>query len=464
MDADGSVRNYIDAHTPLLLDRLAEWVRIPSVAGVPERKHHLTRSANWLAGELRGAGFPTTEIWEGAEGPAVFAEWSEAPGAPTILIYSHHDVRAVKDENWDQTSPFDPVLRDGRLYGRGTSDAKGQVMAHIWGIRAHLNATGRTAPAVNLKLIVEGEEEAGSPGLAGILEAHRSRLDADAVVFSDTLLWRAGHPALCTSIRGMLGATIEVYGPLTDIHSGAVSGAAPNPAVELGRLLARLYDQKGRITFPGFYDDVEEISQHRRTELAALPFDPQDWLERSHTRNIVGEEGYTVLERLWERPALEVVALAAGDPIGVKRAAVPSMASAYLSIRTVAGQKVKDVAGQVRRWVDETIGDDYSYQLSLETEVAQEFYRTPDNRVLESLSIAMAKGFQAQEVGRMGNAGGGPADLLSSALDVPVVFFGTGLVEDNWHDSDESVRVDILKAGAATLAFLWEELGRRDQG
>jgi acetylornithine deacetylase/succinyl-diaminopimelate desuccinylase-like protein len=178
----------------------------------------------------------------------------------------------------------------------------------------------------------------------------------------------------------------------------------------------------------------------------------------------VGEEGYTVLERLWERPALEVVALAAGDPIGVKRAAVPSMASAYLSIRTVAGQKVKDVAGQVRRWVDETIGEDYSYQLSLETEVAQEFYRTPDNRVLESLSIAMAKGFQAQEVGRMGNAGGGPADLLSSALDVPVVFFGTGLVEDNWHDSDESVRVDILKAGAATLAFLWEELGRRDQG
>jgi acetylornithine deacetylase/succinyl-diaminopimelate desuccinylase-like protein len=462
MDTDDNVRNYLEAHTPLLLERLSEWVRIPSVAGVPERAHHLTRSANWLAGELRGTGFPTTEIWEGAEGPAVFAEWSEAPGAPTILIYGHHDVRAVKDENWDQTSPFDPVLRDGRLYGRGSSDAKGQLMAHIWGIRAHLNATGRTAPAVNLKLIVEGEEEAGSPGLADLLETHRSRLDADAVIFSDTLLWRADHPAICTSVRGMLGANIEVYGPLTDIHSGAVSGAAPNPAVELGRLLAQLYDQKGRITFPGFYDDVEEISQRRRAELAALPFDPQDWLERSHTRTIVGEEGYTVLERLWERPALEVVALAAGDPIGVKRAAVPSMASADLSIRTVAGQKVKDVADQVRRWVDETIGDDYGYELSLDTETAQEFYRTPDNRVLDSLSTAMAKGFQTQEVGRMGNAGGGPADLLSSALDVPVVFFGTGLVEDNWHDSDESARVDILKAGAATLAFLWEELGRRD--
>src|SRR5919205_2187211 len=271
MDADDRVRSHIAAQTPLLLERLTEWVRIPSVAGVPERKHNLTRSANWLAGELRGAGFPSTEIWEGADGPAVFAEWSAAPGAPTILIYSHHDVRAVKEENWDQTSPFDPVIRDGRLYGRGTSDAKGQVMAHIWGIRAHLHATGRTAPAVNLKVIVEGEEEAGSPGFAELIEAHRARLDADAVIFSDTLLWRADHPALCNSIRGMLGARIEVYGPLTDIHSGAVSGTAPNPAIELGRLLAQLYDQKGRITFPGFYDDVEEVSRRRRAELAAPP-------------------------------------------------------------------------------------------------------------------------------------------------------------------------------------------------
>jgi acetylornithine deacetylase/succinyl-diaminopimelate desuccinylase-like protein len=462
MDADDRVRSHIAAQTPLLLERLTEWVRIPSVAGVPERKHNLTRSANWLAGELRGAGFPSTEIWEGADGPAVFAEWSAAPGAPTILIYSHHDVRAVKEENWDQTSPFDPVIRDGRLYGRGTSDAKGQVMAHIWGIRAHLHATGRTAPAVNLKVIVEGEEEAGSPGFAELIEAHRARLDADAVIFSDTLLWRADHPALCTSIRGMLGARIEVYGPLTDIHSGAVSGTAPNPAIELGRLLAQLHDQKGRITFPGFYDAVEEVSQRRRAELAALPFDAEDWLDRSHTRSIKGEEGYTVLERLWERPALEVIALAAGDPVGVPRAAVPSMASADLSIRTVAGQKVNEVADQVRRWVAETISDGYGYELSLDTETAQEFYRTPDSLYVDALAAAMAKGFQAPEVGRMGNAGGGPADLLASALDIPVVFFGTGLVEDNWHDSDESVSIGMLQAGAATLAFLWEELGGRD--
>ncbi|WP_247826105.1 M20/M25/M40 family metallo-hydrolase [Arthrobacter antioxidans] len=462
MNADDSVRHYIDAHTPLLVDRLAEWVRIPSVAGVPERRHHLTRSANWLAGELRGVGFPTTEIWAGAEGPAVFAEWSGSPDAQTILIYGHHDVRAVKEENWDQTTPFEPVLRDGRLYGRGTSDAKGQIMAHVWGLRAHLSATGRSAPAVNLKLIVEGEEEAGSPGLAGILQDHRGSLDADAVVFSDTLLWHADHPAICTSIRGMLGVHIEVYGPLRDVHSGAVSGPAPNPALELSRLLGQLHDDKGRITFPGFYDDVEDISRHRRAELAALPFDPQDWLTRSHTRSILGEDGYSVLERLWERPSLEVIALAAGDPIGVQRAAIPSMASADLSIRTVAGQTINDVAEQVGRWVEETIGAGYAYELTLDIDNAQEPYRTPDCLVLDNLSKAMAQGFQTPEVGRMGNAGGGPAEMLSSALGAPVVFFGTGLVEDHWHSNDESVRIDILKAGAATLAFLWDELGRQD--
>ncbi|WP_458108784.1 M20/M25/M40 family metallo-hydrolase [Arthrobacter sp. R3-55] len=458
MRHEDDVRAYLQEHLPGFLDRLSEWVRIPSVAGVPERRKHLTRSANWLAGELRDIGFPITEIWEGSQGPAVFAEWMGAPGAPTVLIYSHHDVRAVKEENWDQTDPFSPVFRDGRLYGRGTSDAKGQVMAHLWGLRAHLAVTGRKAPAVNLKLIVEGEEEAGSPGLAAMVRNHRERLKADVVIFSDTLLWKAGHPAICTSVRGLVSVHLEVYGPRADIHSGAVSGPAPNPALEMSRMLAGLHDEKGRIAFPAFYDCVEVIPTKRRQELAALDFDPEDWLARSRTRSIREEAGYTVLEQLWERPALEVIALVAGDPVGVKRATVPSMASVDLTIRTVAGQTVPEVAFQVRHWFETMKSNHYDYQLAVDTETAQEPYRTPENPVLDALSIAMAKGFDVDEVGRMGNAGGGPAELLSTALDVPVVFFGTGLVEDNWHDSDESVCVDILRAGAATLAFLWDEL------
>ena len=464
MSADDEVRAYLTRHLPEMLDGLKEWVRIPSVAEVPEREHDLLRSAHWLAGALRDVGFPSTRIWPGADGPAVHAAWCEAPGAPTVLVYSHHDVRAVKDENWDETSPFDPVARDGRLYGRGTSDAKGQVIAHLWGLRAHLATTGRRAPAVNLKFLVEGEEEAGSPGLAQLIQEHPEELAADVVIFSDTLLWRADHPGLCTGVRGMLGAHLEVYGPLIDIHSGAVSGVAPNPAVEMARILAQLHDDQGRITLPGFYDRVPEIPEARRAELAALPFDEADWLARTHTRSIGGEAGYTVLERLWERPALEVIALISGDPTEVSRAVIPSMAAMDLSIRTVVGQKVHEVAEQLRTWVAERVGDGFEYELSVSTTTAQEAYRTPEHPAVEALARAMAAGFGVEEVGRMGNAGGGPADLLATALEAPVVFFGTGLLEDKWHNSDESVRTDLLVAGAATLAHLWEELSRTDLG
>jgi acetylornithine deacetylase/succinyl-diaminopimelate desuccinylase-like protein len=227
----------------------------------------------------------------------------------------------------------------------------------------------------------------------------------------------------------------------------------------MARVLAQLHDDQGRITLPGFYDNVAEVTADRRAELAALPFDEADWLARSHTRSIGGEDGYTVLERLWERPALEVIALVAGDPVGVSRATIPSMAAADMSIRTVVGQNVHEVADQLRAWVTERVGDGYGYELSISVETAQQAYRTPEHPVVEALERAMAAGFGVAEVGRMGNAGGGPAELLATALEAPVVFFGTGLVEDNWHDSDESVRIDLLVAGAATLAHLWADLG-----
>ena len=195
------VREFLAASEPELVAQLSEWVRIPSVAGA-ERDPALVRSAHWLAGALRDLGLPRAEVWQAGDSPAVFAEWLTEPEAPTVLVYSHHDVRAVKEENWDETAPFEPVQRDGRLYGRGASDAKGQMLADLSGLRAHL--LGRTRPAVNLKFLVEGEEELDSPSLAALLEEKAAELAADVIVFSDTLLWRADAPALCTSVRGMI--------------------------------------------------------------------------------------------------------------------------------------------------------------------------------------------------------------------------------------------------------------------
>ncbi|PWR06756.1 peptidase M20 [Micromonospora acroterricola] len=456
------VHDYLASRRADLVTELTGWMRLRSVAGVPEHVVDLTRSANWLAGTLRDTGFPVVEVWGVEEAPAVYAEWCQAPDAPTVLVYSHHDVRAAKDEQWEETPPFEPALRDGHLYGRGGSDAKGQVLSHVWGLRAHLATTGRDAPAVNLKLLVEGEEEVGSPHLAELIEEHRDRLDADVVVFSDTLLWRADHPAVCTSLRGMISAELTVYGPLRDIHSGTVSGVAPNPVVQLAKVLAELHDDKGRITLPGFYDDVAEPTADTREAYAALPFSEEDWLARSETRGIGGEDGYTVLERLWARPAAEVITVVAGDPEGVSRGAVPAEARAEISIRTVPDQKIADVAEQLRRWVAQTIDDTVEYDLTISEETAQEPYRTPgDFPGLDALAAAMEEGF-GQAPGRMGNAGGGPAELLTRTLGAPVLFFGTGLPSDRWHDSDERVSVDVLLNGAATLAHLWPRLARLD--
>jgi acetylornithine deacetylase/succinyl-diaminopimelate desuccinylase-like protein len=453
-----TIDDYLTRHRQAVIDELTGWVRLRSVGGVSEHLIDLRRSAKWLAGALRDTGFPTVEVWDTEGGPAVFAEWCAAPDAPTVLIYSHHDVRATKDEQWEETPPFQPTLRDGYLYGRGTSDAKGQVLAHVWGIRAHLAATGLEAPAVNIKMVVEGEEETGSAHLGHLLRDNRDRVDADLVVFSDTLLWRADHPAVCVSMRGTMLAHLEVFGPLRDVHSGAVSGPAPNPVHELCRLVGSLHDDKGRITVPGFYDGVTEASERVRADIAALPYSDEDWLRRSETRSIGGEAGYSVLERLWIRPAIEVLTVAAGDPVGPSRAAVPAVATADISIRTVPDQRVADIAEQLRRWVADNLSDRVEYELTVGVEAGQDAYRTPeDHPAVAALADAMQEGF-GRPVGRMGNAGGGPADLLVRELGAPIVFFGTGLPEDRWHDSDERISIDVLMAGAATLAAFWARL------
>jgi acetylornithine deacetylase/succinyl-diaminopimelate desuccinylase-like protein len=454
------IHAYAADHLDELVAQLADWVRIPGVAGVAENQMTLQRSANWLAGVLRATGFPRVELWEVADGaPAVYAEWLAAPGAPTVLVYSHHDVRTAKEENWGHVAPFEPAVRDGRLYGRGTSDAKGQVLCHVWGLRAHLAATGRSAPAVNIRLLVEGEEEALSSHLAQLLADHPEASDVDLVVLSDTVLWRADAPAVCVGLRGSLNAGLEVVGPGRDVHSGAVSGPAPNPVLALATLLAQLHDADGRVTFPGFYDDVLPVSEQERAAIAALPYSDEDWLARSETHAIVGERGFSTLERLWIRPAVEVLTVVAGDVGSPTRGAVPSVAHCDLSIRTVPGQSVPQVAKQLRAWVEQRMPDHVDWELTIPMETTQEPYRTPDDvPALQVLRAAMADGWRVDAVGQMRNAGGSPASLLHDVTDAPVLFFGTGLPEDHWHDSDESVLIDLLHAGTVTLGSFWGRL------
>jgi acetylornithine deacetylase/succinyl-diaminopimelate desuccinylase-like protein len=456
--AETGLHETVRRHRREFLGDLAEWVRIPSIAGDPEHADELPRSANHLAGRCRAVGFPRVEVWQQGDTLAVFAEWRADAAAPTVLVYSHHDVRAVIGDPWRETQPFTPVVRDGCLYGRGASDAKGQVTAHLWGLRALL-ADGRSAPPVTVKLFVDGEEELGSPNLADLLEAHSDDVECDLIVYSDTTLLDPARPAVTTSVRGMIGAELTVFGPEHDVHSGGVSGPSPNPVLDLATLLSELHDADGRVTLPGFYDAVTTPTPEQREDYAALEVDDRWWLEESDTGRITGELGYSVPELLWARPSLEVISISGGDLDDLPRAVIPASATAALSIRIVDGQTPDAVAAQLERWVEAMAAErGIRAEVSISRKTAEAPYRTPEHPAVEVLAEAMRIGFSVDAVGRMGNAGGGPAELLARTLDAPLVFFGTGLVGDRWHDSDERVRLDVLEQGAATLAAFWPRL------
>jgi acetylornithine deacetylase/succinyl-diaminopimelate desuccinylase-like protein len=455
-----SLRRWLAARHDQMVHQLAEWVRIPSIAGLPGHEGHLDESADWLAATLREVGFPTVQVWSSEGGPAVFAQWHRAPGAPTVLVYSHHDVRAVHADQWQQSGPFDPTLRGGRLHGRGASDAKGQVLAHLWALWALLGA-GHQAPPVNLTLLIEAEEEMGSPHLADLLAAHSDQVAADLVMLSDSMTWAADRPAVCTGIRGMMQATVEIRGPVVDVHAGSVSGAAPNPATELARLLAHLHAPDGTVAIAGFYDDVAEPDADERAALVALGADAPHWVARTGARGVRGETGYTLGELLYDRPGAEVLMLAAGEADPPTTGTIPSSARARIQLSLVPNQNPDAIARQLHAWVADTVRPPSEATLTVDDTISQSPYLTPpDHPALSVLADAMAQAWR-RPVGRMRNAGSAPTALLATAIDAPVLFFGTGLPEDRWHGPDESVDVEVLLNGALALALFWSNLGRR---
>src|SRR5262245_29783041 len=307
------VRQFIEEHSAEFFDSLSEWLAIPSISADPARRADVGRSADWLKTILEETGFPTVEVWPTGESgspglPAVFAEWpSSDPSAPVVLVYGHHDVQPVEPlQEWD-SPPFEPAQRDGMLFGRGASDDKGQVLFHALGLRASLASSGASAPPCTIKLLIEGEEESGSPHFAGLLHARRDRLACDVVVVSDTTMWAADVPSMCVGMRGVVDAEITLRGPERDLHSGSFGGAVPNPLHVMADLLAGLHDTDGRVTVPGFYDKVQPLPDAERELIKRLPFDEKAWLaDAGNSGAAAGEAGYGTLERVWARPTAEV--------------------------------------------------------------------------------------------------------------------------------------------------------------
>ncbi|RVU17327.1 dipeptidase [Streptomyces antnestii] len=456
-DAVSAVRAYIETHHDAFLQDLAEWLRIPSVSAQPDHAPDVRRSADWLAAKLRETGFPTTEIWETPGAPAVFADWpSDDPHAPTVLVYGHHDVQpAAREDGWN-TDPFEPVVIGNRLHARGAADDKGQVFFHTLGVRAHLAATGRTTPAVHLKLLIEGEEESGSPHFRALVEQHRDRLTADAVIVSDTGMWSEDTPTVCTGMRGLADCEIELHGPDQDIHSGSFGGAVPNPATAAARLVAALHDDHARVAVPGFYDGITPLTDRERELFAELPFDEAEWLRTAKSHATHGEAGHTTLERIWARPTAEVNGIGGGYQGPGGKTIVPSSASLKLSFRLVAGQDPDHVEKAVTDWVARQLPDGIRHTITFGA--ATRPCLTPlDHPALQSVVRAMGLAFE-QKIRFTREGGSGPAADLQDVLDAPVLFLGISVPSDGWHAPNEKVELDLLKKGVETAAHLWGDL------
>lgn len=327
---------------------------------------------------------------------------------------------------------------------------------HTLGVRAHLAATGRTAPAVHLKLLIEGEEESGSPYFRALVEERKDRLTADAVIVSDTSMWSEDTPTVCTGMRGLAECEITLHGPDQDIHSGAFGGAVPNPATAVARLVAALHDEHARVTIPGFYEGIAELTDHERELFTELPFDEEQWLRIARSTATHGEAGHTTLERIWARPTAEVNGIGGGYQGPGSKTIIPSSAMVKLSFRLVAGQDPDHIEKIVRAWTAERIPAGIRHEITFAA--ATRPCLTPlDHPALQSVARAMGRAFE-QEIRFTREGGSGPAADLQDVLAAPVLFLGISVPSDGWHAPNEKVELDLLLKGVETTAYLWGDL------
>ena len=459
------VRDYIDSNAREFFDQLKSWLAIPSISADPGHHGDVRASAEWLAGHLAGTGFPTVEIWDtgpaGAPGqPAVFAHWpAQDPGAPTVLVYGHHDVQPVEPLGEWHSPPFEPAERDGQILGRGASDDKGQVLLHTLGLRACL-ATGNqaSAPPVSLKFLIEGEEESGSPHFADLLRSRADRLGCDMIVVSDTTMWAADVPSMCTGMRGLIDAQIDLRGPDTDVHSGSFGGGVPNPLHAIAALLAGLHDHEGRVTLPGFYDAVLPLSSAERELFARLPFDEKAWLaDAGSSQAAAGEAGFSTLERVWARPTAEINGMWGGHTGPGSKTIVPSQAHAKVSFRLVANQEPADIAVALREYVAAHTPPGMEATVTFGGPGVRPAFSPLHSPGVQAAKRAMERAF-GREVLFTREGGSGPEADLAEILAAPLVFVAVGLDEDRIHAPNEKVEMTLLLRGAEAVAYLWADL------
>ena len=451
-----ALREYLAAHRDRHVRQLCDLLRYPSVSSQSSREGDCLACAQDLAGQLGRMGFQA-ELRPWRQHPVVLARRAGPPGARTVLVYGHYDVQPPEPLELWKSPPFEPDIRDGAIHARGASDDKGPLYAHLMAFEALLATRGELP--LNVLALLEGEEEIGSPELERFMAANAAELKADFAVISDSEFFAAGLPSITYGLRGLVYTELTLTGPAGDLHSGTHGGAVRNPINALARMVAGMHDEQGRVTLPGFYDDVAPLSDQERAAWGLLPFDERQYAAEVGALPTGGEAGYSLLERRWARPTLDCNGIIGGYTGEGSKTVLPSRATAKISMRLVADQRPERVVEGFRRYVAEQTPPGVRAEVKISAE-ARPVLIDPDGPAMRAAADALGEAFGGP-VAMIRNGASVPiAELIQRVLKVQPVLMGFGLPDDNLHAPNERFRLEQYFRGIAASAALLMNLAR----
>lgn len=447
---------YAQSHQAEFLPELSEFLRIPSVSTQKKHKADLEEAAEWLQEKLHAAGFPTVQIMSTPGHPVVYAEWMAAgPQAPTVLIYGHYDVQPPDPVELWHSPPFEATIVGDDLYARGAADDKGQLYVHVKAVQAFKETAG--APPVNVKCLFEGEEETGSPNLEAFIRDHQRMLKADVALISDSHILGKDQPAIVYGLRGLAYVEVEVTGPASDLHSGSFGGAVHNPIHALSAMIASLHDKNGRVTIPGFYDNVRELSDEERKEFAQVPFQRATWLKEAGIHQDWGDPDFTILERLGARPTLDVNGMWGGYIEAGAKTVLPSKAYAKISMRLVPDQDPARITQLIASYLKRIAPATVSVQVTT-TRGGRAAIVARDSLEMQAAAHAYEVGFGAKPVFTREGGSIPVVAGLQEILGIDTILMGFGLPDDNLHAPNEKIHLPNLYRGVETVIHFFNYL------
>ena len=452
-----NVIDFINVNRDRYLEELKALLAIPSISALPEHAGDVRRCAEWCGDEMRRVGLEHVRLMETPGNPIVYGDWLGAPGGPTVLFYGHYDVQPVDPLNLWESPPFEATVRDGEIYARGAADDKGQVFMHLKAVEAHLKQNNRLP--INMKFMLEGEEEVGSAHLDDFIREHKADLKADVVVISDSAMFDRGVPSICYGLRGLVYFQIDLRGSSTDLHSGSFGGAVANPAFVLAQLLAQMKDRGGRVKIPGFYDDVLPLQEEERQAWASLPFNEKKYKKDFGIPKLAGETGYTTLERTWARPTFEINGLLSGFTGEGAKTVLPAVSMAKVSMRLVPNQDPNAIAQRFEAYLRKIAPKTVELKIT-RMHGGKPWMTSYDNPFMQAAGRAIERGFGRPPVFTREGGSIPVVSTFQEELGLPAVLFGVGLPDENAHAPNEKLDISNFHSGIIASAYLYEEIAK----